>query len=149
MPNGYASQFRAMVVEQVRAGRRVVDVAASVEVPPSTVFRWVRQDRIDRGERWLAPRRWRTRSCGRRVVGSSRHPTVIRRAARRGTAVLARASSRPRVKEMRRASHCVGPTRNSASYAPSTASTIDSTASKGPPSAPSMWYRSATNVGEL
>jgi transposase len=39
-----------MVVEQVRAGRSVAEVAESVSVPPSTVFRWVRQDRIDRGE---------------------------------------------------------------------------------------------------
>jgi transposase InsO family protein/transposase-like protein len=39
-----------MVVEQVRSGRSVAEVAKSVEVPESTVFRWVRQDRIDRGE---------------------------------------------------------------------------------------------------
>jgi hypothetical protein len=52
MPHAYASQFRAMVVEQVRGGRTgsVAEVAASVDVPQSTVFRWVRQDRIDRGE---------------------------------------------------------------------------------------------------
>jgi transposase InsO family protein len=50
MPQSYASQFRAMVIEQVRNGRRVADVAASVEVPEATVFRWVRQDKIDRGE---------------------------------------------------------------------------------------------------
>ena len=39
--------------------------------------------------------------------------------------------------------------RISASYAPSTASTIDSTASKGARRAPSMWSRSAMNPGEL
>jgi transposase-like protein len=50
MPHAYASQFRAMVVEQVRSGRSVAEVASSVDVPQSTVFRWVRQDRIDRGE---------------------------------------------------------------------------------------------------
>jgi putative transposase len=50
MPHAYASQFRAMVVEQVRSGRSVAAVAAAVEVPESMVFRWVRQDRIDRGE---------------------------------------------------------------------------------------------------
>jgi putative transposase len=50
MPRSYASQFRAMVIKQVRNGRRVADVAASVEVPEATVFRWVRQDKIDRGE---------------------------------------------------------------------------------------------------
>jgi putative transposase len=39
-----------MVIEQVRNGRRVADVAASVEVPEATVFRWIRQDKMDRGE---------------------------------------------------------------------------------------------------
>jgi transposase InsO family protein/transposase-like protein len=50
MPRSYASQFRAMVVDQVRSGRTVAEVAAAVEVGESTVYRWVRQDRIDRGE---------------------------------------------------------------------------------------------------
>ena len=50
MPRAYASQFRSMVVEQVRSGRRVVEVAASVGVPEATVYRWVKQERIDRGE---------------------------------------------------------------------------------------------------
>jgi hypothetical protein len=30
-----------MVIQQVRSGRRVADVAARVEVPEATVFRWV------------------------------------------------------------------------------------------------------------
>ena len=50
MPHSYAPQFRAMVVDQVRSGSRVADVAAAVDVCEGTVFRWVRQDRIDRGE---------------------------------------------------------------------------------------------------
>ena len=41
------------------------------------------------------------------------------------------------------------PARISASYAPNSASTIDSTASKGARSAPSRWCRSAINPGEL
>ena len=43
----------------------------------------------------------------------------------------------------------LSPTRISASYAPSSASTIDSTASKGARCAPSRWCRSARNPGEL
>ena len=39
-----------MVVDQVRAGQSVAGVAAAVEVCEATVYRWVRQDRIDRGE---------------------------------------------------------------------------------------------------
>ena len=50
MPRSYAPQFRAMVVDQVRSGRRVTEVAAALGLPEGTVFRWVRQDRIDRGE---------------------------------------------------------------------------------------------------
>jgi transposase len=50
MPYSYAPLFRAMVVDQVRSGLRVAEVAASVDVAESTVYRWVRQDRIDRGE---------------------------------------------------------------------------------------------------
>ena len=50
MPRSHAPQFRAMVVDQVRSGRRVAEVAAALGLPDGTVFRWVRQDRIDRGE---------------------------------------------------------------------------------------------------
>ena len=50
MPRAYASQFRVMIVEQVRSGRRVAEVAEAVDVPQATISRWVRQDRIDRGE---------------------------------------------------------------------------------------------------
>jgi transposase-like protein len=39
-----------MVVDQVRNGKRVAEVAASVELCEATVFQWVRQDKIDRGE---------------------------------------------------------------------------------------------------
>ena len=43
----------------------------------------------------------------------------------------------------------LSPARISASYAPGSASTIDSTASKGARSAPSRWCRPARNPGEL
>jgi|GEM_PF-65206 Transposase and inactivated derivatives len=72
MPYAYASQFRAMVVEQVRDGQSVTEVAASLEVPVSTVFRWVRQDRVDRGE----------------LEGRSTDETAELRAARRRIAEL-------------------------------------------------------------
>ncbi len=49
MPRSYATEFRARVVEQIRSGRKVSEAAAALEVPEGTVFRWVRQDRIDRG----------------------------------------------------------------------------------------------------
>ncbi len=51
MPDSYSSQYREMVLAHVRSGRSVVDVAAELEVSAATVFRWQRQDRIDRHER--------------------------------------------------------------------------------------------------
>ena len=50
MPRSYAAQFRAMVIQQVRSGRRASEVAASLDVSKASVYRWVRQERIDRGE---------------------------------------------------------------------------------------------------
>ena len=72
MPYSYAPQFRAMVVEQVRSGRRVAEVAATLELAEGTVYRWVRQDRIDRGE----------------LAGTSTPETAELRAARRRIAEL-------------------------------------------------------------
>jgi transposase len=39
MPRMYAVQFRAMVVEQVRSGRSVGEVAGSAGVSEATVYR--------------------------------------------------------------------------------------------------------------
>jgi transposase-like protein len=50
MPHSYAPQLRSMVVDQVRAGRKVSELATELELCQATMFRWVRQDRIDRGE---------------------------------------------------------------------------------------------------
>jgi transposase-like protein len=50
VPLSYAPQFRAMVIDQIRAGKPVQDVVVELGVSESTVHRWVRQDRIDRGE---------------------------------------------------------------------------------------------------
>jgi hypothetical protein len=102
MPHAYASQFRAMVVEQVRSGRRVVDVAASVDVAEATVYRWVRQDRVEcltgRGAPALraglvaGPRRRAFRCCdphrpkrlptGRHVNATGRDESVVARISR-------------------------------------------------------------------
>ncbi len=82
MPHSYAPQFRVMVVDQVRGGRRVADVAASVELAEATVYRWVRQDRIDRGE--LAgtstAESAELRSARRRIAELESELTILRRA---------------------------------------------------------------------
>ena len=72
MPHSYAPQFRAMVIEQFRSGRKVEELARELEVSPATVYRWLRQDRVDRGE----------------LVGTSTPESAELRAARRRIAEL-------------------------------------------------------------
>jgi putative transposase len=50
MPDTYSSQYREMVLIQVRAGRSVYDLAEGLEVSAATIFRWKRQDWIDSGD---------------------------------------------------------------------------------------------------
>jgi putative transposase len=50
VPDSYPSQYREMVFAQVRPGRPVSEVAEGLEVSTATVFRWKKQDKIDRGE---------------------------------------------------------------------------------------------------
>jgi len=50
MPRGYPAEFRKRAVELVRSGRPVVEVARLLEVSEQTLYKWRRQDRIDRGE---------------------------------------------------------------------------------------------------
>jgi transposase len=47
----YPEQFRRKVVQLVRDGRSVPDVAASLGVTAQSLRNWVRQDEADRGER--------------------------------------------------------------------------------------------------
>lgn len=50
MPKAYPAEFRHRAVALVRAGRKVPVVAADLEISEAVLRRWVRQDRIDRGE---------------------------------------------------------------------------------------------------
>jgi putative transposase len=49
MPESYSSQYREMVLAQVRAGRSVYDLAEGLEVSAATIFRWKKQEQIDVG----------------------------------------------------------------------------------------------------
>lgn len=51
MARSYPPEFRLRVIERVRAGQPVRKVAAEVGASEQMVFRWLAQDRIDRGER--------------------------------------------------------------------------------------------------
>ena len=49
MQFAYSAEFRSMVVEQMRDGRSVAGLARELEMHESTLHRWKRQDRVDRG----------------------------------------------------------------------------------------------------
>lgn len=51
MGRSYAPEFRHRVVQRIRSGHSVKKVAAEVGAAEATVFRWVAQDKVDRGER--------------------------------------------------------------------------------------------------
>jgi len=82
MPYSYAPQFRAMVIEKVRPGRNVEELARELGVSPATVYRWLRQDRVDRGE--LAgtstPESAELRAARRRIAELEAELATVKRA---------------------------------------------------------------------
>jgi transposase-like protein len=69
MPRSYAPQFRAMVIEQVRAGRRVAEVAAELELCQGTVFHGPARI-ASIAASWPGRPRKNRRSYGQRSAGS-------------------------------------------------------------------------------
>lgn len=50
MPSRYPVQTRKQVVELARSGTRVAQLAETFAVSEATIYNWLKQDRIDRGE---------------------------------------------------------------------------------------------------
>jgi transposase len=50
MPRAYPSEFRARAVALVRAGKQQRQMAEELGIHPITLSKWLRQDRIVRGE---------------------------------------------------------------------------------------------------
>jgi transposase-like protein len=50
MPRIYPPEFRRQVIELARAGTRVKQLAATFQMSDATIYNWLKQDRIDRGE---------------------------------------------------------------------------------------------------
>jgi transposase len=47
----YPAEYRQRMVNLVRAGRQVPELAREFKIPPQTIYRWVHQARVDDGER--------------------------------------------------------------------------------------------------
>jgi transposase-like protein len=50
MPRSYPPEFRRQVVELARAGTRIKQLAKTFQISEATIYNWLKQDRIDRGE---------------------------------------------------------------------------------------------------
>jgi transposase-like protein len=50
MPSRYPAEVRKQVVELARAGTRVAQLAETFGITQATIYNWLKQERIDRGE---------------------------------------------------------------------------------------------------
>ena len=50
MPRRYPVEIRRQVVELARAGTRVAQLAQTFGMTETTIYNWIKQDRIDQGE---------------------------------------------------------------------------------------------------
>ena len=50
MPRQYGPEVRRQVIELARAGTKVKQLAVTFEMSEATVYSWLKQERIDRGE---------------------------------------------------------------------------------------------------
>jgi transposase-like protein len=50
MPSSYSFDVRRQVIELARSGTRVAQLSATFGMTETTIYNWLKQDRIDRGE---------------------------------------------------------------------------------------------------
>ena len=50
MPRSYPPEVRRQVIELARAGTKVKQLAKAFQMSDATIYGWLKQDRIDRGE---------------------------------------------------------------------------------------------------
>lgn len=50
MPHKYPAQTRMQVIELARSGASVAQLAATFGISDATIYNWLKQERVDRGE---------------------------------------------------------------------------------------------------
>lgn len=50
MPRGYPPEVRRQVIELARSGTKVAQLATTFGMSDATIYSWLKQERIDRGE---------------------------------------------------------------------------------------------------
>lgn len=90
MPRPYPSEFRERALELVRSGRTVVDVAATLGIAQSCLYRWKQQDLLDRGVRPTSGRAQSAESAAanRRIRELEEESKILREAAAAVEAVV-------------------------------------------------------------
>jgi len=83
MPRGYPAEFRRRVLELVRAGRPVSEIALLLDVSDQTIYAWRKQDLVDRGELpgLASSERAELAAARRRITELETELAVTRRAA--------------------------------------------------------------------
>lgn len=83
-PRAYPAEFRARAVALVRAGKEQRQTAADLGIHPVTLAKWVRQDRIDRGEipRTSTSESAELRAARRRIRELETELVIVRQAAK-------------------------------------------------------------------
>lgn len=51
MPRAYPLEYRRRAIALVKSGRSVAQTAIDLEITQATIYNWIEQDQIDRGER--------------------------------------------------------------------------------------------------
>jgi transposase-like protein len=51
MPRAYPPEYRRRAIALVKSGRTVAQTAHDLEITQATIYNWIKQDQIDRGER--------------------------------------------------------------------------------------------------
>src|ERR1035437_3776576 len=81
MPTSYPAEFRRRAIALVRSGWSVTKTAHDLDVTTTTIYNWVKQDRIDRGEIPASrPRNRRSWWARRRIRELETEVEILRRA---------------------------------------------------------------------
>lgn len=67
MPHRYPAEIRQQVIELARSGTKVAQLAETFGISDATIYSWLKQEKIDRGEIAGAEHRGGTRSRRRQA----------------------------------------------------------------------------------
>ena len=81
MPRRYPREVRRQVVERAGSGRKVWQLVATFGMSEATIYNWLRQERIDRGEISARAPIWRSISRLRGTASVSSRLSSLSRAA--------------------------------------------------------------------